>query len=96
MSATDKKTPPEKVAVALQYGGADGVPRVTAKGKGEVAGRIVEVARASGVPVEYNEPLAKSLSELELDQRIPKELYRAVAEVIGFILKKAGQGGKAA
>jgi flagellar biosynthesis protein len=96
MSETDKETPSDKVAVALHYGGADGVPRVTAKGKGELASQIVEVARAAGVPVEHNEPLAKSLCELELDQQIPKELYRAVAEVIGFILRKAGQGGRAA
>ncbi len=76
--------------MALQYGlGVDAAPRVTAKGKGEVADRIVGLAEAAGVHVERNEPLAQSLSQLELDQAIPKELYRAVAEVIGFILRRA-------
>ncbi len=80
----------QKIAVALQYAlGVDDAPRVTAKGKGEVADRIVELAGAAGVHVERNEPLAQSLSQLELDQKIPKELYRAVAEVIGFILRRA-------
>ena len=78
----------QKIAVALQYElGMDAAPRVTAKGKGEVAEKIVEVAQAAGVHVERNEPLAQSLSQIELDQQIPKELYKAVAEVIGFILK---------
>jgi flagellar biosynthesis protein len=83
----------QKVAVALQYDGKETLPRLTAKGRGDVAARIVELAEASGVHVEYNEPLARSLSRLELEQQIPKELYRAVAEVIGFVLRKSGQAG---
>jgi type III secretion system FlhB-like substrate exporter len=51
----------------------------------------VEIAERAGVHVEHNEPLARSLSQLEFDQQIPKELFRAVAEVVGFVLKKAGQ-----
>ncbi len=86
----DEGQPRQKIAVALRYEpGVDAAPRVTAKGKGEVADRIVELAEGAGVHVERNEPLAQSLSQLELDQKIPKELYRAVAEVIGFILKRA-------
>lgn len=77
-------------AVALQYElGTDAAPRLTAKGTGDVAEKIVEIAQAAGVHVEHNDPLAQSLSQLELDQQIPKELYRAVAEVIGFILRRA-------
>jgi flagellar biosynthesis protein len=90
MKQTDVPGTPQKIAVALQYeAGKDAVPRVTAKGEGELAERIVEIAEAAGVHIENNEPLARSLSQLELEQQIPKELYRAVAEVIGFILKKA-------
>ena len=90
MTGTDKDQAHRKIAVALQYeGGTDAAPRVTAKGKGDVAEKIVEIAHASGVHVEHNDPLAQSLSQLELDQQIPKELYRAVAEVIGFILRHA-------
>ena len=90
MTETDKDQTRQKIAVALQYElGTHAAPRVTAKGKGDVAERIVEIAEASGVHVEHNEPLAQSLSQLELDQQIPKELYKAVAEVIGFILRCA-------
>ncbi len=82
----------QKIAVALQYElGKDAAPRVTAKGEGEVAEKIVEIAEGAGVHIEHNEPLAQSLSQLELEQQIPQELYRAVAEVIGFILRKTGQ-----
>ena len=81
-----------KVAVALQYEpGKDTAPRLTAKGHGDVAAKIVEIAEAAGVHIEHNEPLAKSLSQLDFGQQIPKELYRAVAEVVGFVLRKAGQ-----
>ena len=90
MTETDEDQARQKIAVALHYElGADTAPRVTAKGRGETAGKIVEIAEAAGVHVEHNELLAQSLSQLELDQQIPKELYRAVAEVIGFLLRRA-------
>jgi flagellar biosynthesis protein len=81
-----------KVAVALQYEpGKDAAPRLTAKGRGDLAEKIVKLAEAAGVHVEHNRPLANALSQLDFGQQIPKELYRAVAEVIGFVLKKSGQ-----
>ena len=76
---------PRRMAVALQYDGS-AAPRVTAKGKGEIADRIVETARAAGVPVEENALLAQALSGVELDDQIPEDLYKAVAQVIGFVL----------
>jgi flagellar biosynthesis protein len=78
-------------AIALQYEhGVDSAPRVTAKGQGQVAERIIESALAHGVAVEANAALATALSHVELDQQIPPELYRAVAEVIGFVLRLSG------
>jgi flagellar biosynthesis protein len=89
------KVQQEKVAVALQFDPSkDSAPRLTAKGRGPVAEKIVQVAEAAGVHVEHNQPLANSLSQLDFGQQIPKELYRAVAEVIGFVLKKTGQMSK--
>jgi flagellar biosynthesis protein len=94
VTGTDKEQARQKIAVALQYKlGADAAPRVTAKGTGDVAEKIVAIAQAAGIHVERNDPLAQSLSQLELDQQIPKELYRAVAEVIGFILRRAAVHG---
>ena len=81
-----------RTAVALAY--ADpGVPRVVAKGQGEVAERIVRTARAAGVSVEENPALAEALSRVELDDEIPEALYRAVAQVILFVLRSTGQLG---
>ena len=92
MTDKSKGAPERKVAAALQYEpGKDAAPRLTAKGYGDVAAKIVEVAEAAGVPIEHNAPLAQALSELDFGQQIPKELYRAVAEVVGFVLRKTGQ-----
>ena len=60
-------------------------PRLTAKGHGEVAEKIVAIAESAGVHVEHNAPLAQALSHIDFGEQIPKELYRAVAEVIGFV-----------
>ena len=85
------KSGPRSLAVALQYEhGKDAAPRVTAKGRGAVAEAIIEQAQAHGVAVETNALLAEALARLELDQQIPKELYRAVAEVISFVLRLSG------
>jgi flagellar biosynthesis protein len=89
----EKEKSPPSVAIALHYEhGKDTAPRVTAKGKGAVADNIIETARAHGVAVETNALLAEALSRVELDQHIPRELYRAVAEVIGFVLRLSGPG----
>jgi flagellar biosynthesis protein len=57
VTETDKDQTRQKIAVALEYElGTPTAPRVTAKGKGDVAERIVEIAEASGVHVEHNEP----------------------------------------
>ena len=74
-----------QVAVALEYDG-HGAPRVTAKGRGEIARKIVETAREHEVAIEQNALLAEALSAVELDDAIPEELYRATAQVIAFVL----------
>ena len=91
--AEERKGGPSPIAVALQYEqGKDAAPRVTAKGQGAVAERIVEMAKAHGVAVESNAVLAEALSRVEVDQQIPQELYRAVAEVIVFVMRLSQHG----
>ena len=76
------------LAVALEYEiGTHDAPRVVATGRGLVAEKIMEVARESGVTIEANPMLAEALSGVPLDDTIPAELYQAVAEVIGFVLR---------
>jgi flagellar biosynthesis protein len=77
------------LAVALQYDHA-GAPRVVAKGRGAVGEKIVEVAKSHGVPIEENEALAGALAHIELGDEIPAELYKAVAEVLVFVLRMSG------
>jgi flagellar biosynthesis protein len=80
------------LAVALHYDkSAGGAPRVVAKGKGEIGEKIVALARANGVPIEENPALAAALAEVELGEEIPVELYKAVAEVLLFILRLSGK-----
>jgi flagellar biosynthesis protein len=78
------------LAVALHYE-KPGAPRVTAKGRGEVGERIIETARQHGIPIEENAGLAEALSQVELEAEIPEALYRAVAEVLVFILRVSGK-----
>ena len=73
--------PAAKRAVALQYGVMDQAPVVVAAGMGYLAERIVDVAGESGVPVYEDNSLATILSQLNVGQEIPEELYRAVVEI---------------
>jgi flagellar biosynthesis protein len=78
------------LAVALKYE-KPRAPRVTAMGRGDIARRIVAEAEKHGVPISENPALAQALSHVEVDQEIPENLYRAVAEVLTYILRVSGQ-----
>lgn len=78
--------PAAKRAVALQYGVMDQAPVVVAAGMGYLAERIVDVAGESGVPVYEDNSLATILSQLNVGQEIPEELYRAVVEIYVYFL----------
>ncbi len=82
--------PPRELAVALKYDGT-GAPRVTAKGGGPVAERIVELALQHDIPMQENAPLVELLAQVELDTEIPPALYLAVAEVIAFAYYLSGK-----
>jgi flagellar biosynthesis protein len=76
------------IAVALEYEeGTRAAPVVVATGRGLIADNIIEVARDSGITIEANPMLAEALSGIPLDEALPHELYQAVAEVIGFVLR---------
>ncbi len=85
-----RKTRKEKLleALALEYRPVDDhAPRVIAKGRGRVAQRIVEVARRAGVPTREDAILVSLLSHLKVDQEIPSEAYKVVAELLAFVYK---------
>lgn len=72
-----------KTATALQYQGKQ-APTITAKGHGELADDIIALAREHGILVHQDDELSKLLSQLELGEQIPKELYIVIAELIAF------------
>jgi flagellar biosynthesis protein len=79
-------------AVALKYDRKkDNAPRVIAKGRGEIAKKIIEVAQAHNVPLYEEKNLIQILEALDLETEIPPELYRAVAEVLAFIYRLNGK-----
>lgn len=80
----------KQLAVALHYD-KKGAPRVVAKGRGTIGDKIIEVAKANNIPIEENEVLAGALSNVELGDEIPQELYKAVAEVLIFVLRLSGR-----
>jgi flagellar biosynthesis protein len=79
-----------QLAVALHYD-RTGAPRVIAKGKGSIGAKIIEVAKAHDIPIQENEVLAGALSNVEIGDEIPTELYKAVAEVLVFVLRLSGR-----
>jgi len=85
---SDLPVDPQKLAVALDYEkGSREAPRVIAKGRGLVAERIIALAEENDIVIESNPALAKALSGVELEEEIPVELFEAVAEIIGFVLR---------
>ena len=73
-------------AVALHYD-QKGAPTVLATGEGQIARLIKERAEAAGVPLVEDPKLSYLLSNIPLGDEIPPELYRAVAEVLVFVLR---------
>lgn len=94
--ATVVVTNPIHYAVAMRYEeGVTGAPLVVAKGAGDIANRLKEIAAENRVPVVENPPLARALfQQVDLGREIPAELYQSVAEVLAMVfrLKKQGLG----
>ena len=93
--ATVVITNPTHFAVALKYDKSMAAPKCVAKGADAVAFRIRELAKEHDVPIVENPPLARALfASVDVDEAIPGEHFKAVAEVIGFVmrLKRPGSG----
>jgi flagellar biosynthesis protein len=81
---------PPDIAVALNYDGTK-APRVTAKGRGKAAEKIIGLAKEHNIPLHTDILLVKVLSKLSLGDEIPRELYLAIAEVIAFAYLLSGK-----
>ncbi|MDD5167394.1 MAG: EscU/YscU/HrcU family type III secretion system export apparatus switch protein [Syntrophales bacterium] len=77
-----------KIAAAIEYDDVKDIsPRVTAKGEGLVADKIIALAREHNIPIRSDPGLVKMLSQLDIDDHIPVELYKAVAEILAFVYR---------
>ncbi len=75
-----------KKAVALKYDKKkEDAPKVTAKGQGRVAEKIIELAKKNNIPIKDDPDLIEVLSSLEINEEIPSEIYVAVAELLAFV-----------
>ena len=81
---------PPELAVALLYDGQN-APRIQAKGHGELARQILELAEKYRIPLEKDPQLASILAQIPLGDEIPESLYRAIAEVIAFAYLVSGK-----
>jgi len=79
----DTKIDPNKSAVALKYESGS-APKVVAKGYGELAQELIDIAEENNVMIHQDQELVKFLHQLDLGQEIPKDLYLIIAELIAF------------
>jgi len=85
---------PTHLATALKYSEEEELaPSVIAQGQGEMAKLIIEAARAYGVPIVRDVPIARALNELEIGDEIPEALYEAVAEILREIWQAEAKPG---
>lgn len=81
-------TNPTHIAVALVYSKTMVAPKLVAKGAGDVAQRIKDLAKELNIPIVENKPLARTIFKtMKIGQIIPRELYNAVAEVLSYIFR---------
>lgn len=95
MADDDDTSSSRDQAVALTYTSGEAAPRVVAKGRGLIAQEIIERAREAGVFVHESPELVGLLMQVDLDERIPPQLYVAVAELLAWLYRlEAGQAAK--
>jgi flagellar biosynthesis protein len=78
---------PRQVAVALAYQMGESAPKIVAKGKGLIAEEIISRAKEHGVFVHESKELVALLMQVDLDDRIPSELYLVVAELLAWLYR---------
>jgi len=85
-------TNPTHYSVALKYEqGQMAAPKVVAKGKDKVAFRIREMAERHDIPIVQRPPLARALFTVDVEDEVPLDHYKAVAEVISYVYKLKGK-----
>ena len=87
-TSRDDPPDPRRAAAALRYDpDRDRAPKLLARGYRELADRIIALAKEHNIPIHEDRDLVAVLAKLDLDQEIPPELYRAVAELLAFVYR---------
>lgn len=77
-----------KKAVALRYRPEqDQAPKVSAKGSGRIAEKILALAKEHGIPIKEDPDLVEVLARLQVDDEVPPEVYVVVAEILAFVYR---------
>lgn|GEM_PF-884925 len=80
--------PNRRAAAAIGYNpDRDAAPRLLARGKGELADRIIALAREHNIPIKEDGDLIAVLAQLDLNREIPPELYRTIAELLVWVYR---------
>ena len=81
-----KKNRTKTSAVSLQYNqGSDRAPKVTAKGQGWVAEKIIAIAQEQNIPIKKDKDLMELLEKIDVGQEIPETLYKIIAELLAWV-----------
>lgn len=89
-STDSPKSLADSFAVSLEYSG-ENAPVVTAKGSGNIAKQIIDLAEQYDIPIKTDAQLTELLSQVELDSEIPESLYEAVVQVLIFAYQLTGK-----
>jgi len=74
------------IAAAIKYDDKrDAAPKLTAKGRGSIAEKIIKLAMEHNIPIRKDPALVQILSRLDIDEQIPPEIYKAIAEILAFV-----------
>lgn len=82
-----RTTDPAREAIALAYRQTDAAPRVVARGKGLIAEEIISRAKEHGVYVHESPELVALLTQVNIDEQIPPQLYMAIAELLAWLYR---------
>ena len=75
-------------AAALKYNQKeDNAPRIVAKGKGDIAEKILKTAEKNDIPIQKDEDIIKVLASMNIGDEIPEKLYRVIAEILAYIYR---------
>lgn len=86
INKSKKRTKSGTMAAALHYEDSDnGAPKVTASGKGQVAAKIIQLAKERSIPIEEDMSLVAELIDMDLGENVPPQLYSVIAEILLLI-----------